>query len=201
MVGDAVKMAVNLPRHYIELQEVGSDWSYNTIWGDQMVKAIDDWVARIVPAGAIVLDLGCGEGRGVETLERLGCKAIGVDLCKVKLEVGISRGLDLRYDDIHKLVSFGDKSVDYTFASHCLEHTLDIEMALRSILRVTRRQLLYIVPIRETQEFVAKYNPAHTSPIGDPSELLNLLDSMLLRHESFEVSRSSRELWGIVDAI
>jgi ubiquinone/menaquinone biosynthesis C-methylase UbiE len=192
---------LGLPRGYIALQEAGSDWSYGSAWGDQMVSAIEDWFCSIAPQKSRVLDVGCGEGRGVEVLRAHGYGAIGVDISLEKLMRGRKRGLPLIRDDIHKLSRLPTKSFDYSFASHCLEHTIDIKEALASVLRVTRKQVLYIIPIHESRQFAAAVNPAHTHPIDDPLEFLEILNSLGLRHTFKEVRRLSDELWGIIDAV
>jgi len=59
--------------------------------------------------------------------------------------------------DIHQL-PFEDKSMDFVFCSHVLEHVLDPETACREIIRVGKRG--YIETPRKWSEFFAGY-PSH----------------------------------------
>ena len=46
-----------------------------------MEEAIVEWFARSVPIESSVVDIGCGEGRGMDALKNCGFKSIsGIDL-------------------------------------------------------------------------------------------------------------------------
>ena len=157
--------------NYVKLQEKGSDWSYGSHWGDQMEDAITSWFAKEVEKDAHILDLGCGEGRGVKALTDMGFSNVsGVDITVAKVNKGIGYGLNIFPDDMHTLKTVPDKKYDYIFTSHTLEHALSLEEVVRTLLRITKKKIYFIIPIHETKEFVEKNNPSHTSFINDPKE-------------------------------
>lgn len=177
---------------YVTLQEKGSDWSYGSGWGDAMVEAIKEEY-KDTPPGTL-LDIGCGEGRGVKTFVDMGFKAAGIDITKEKIDKGINDGLDLHMGDMHSL-PFEDNQFDYVFTSHTLEHAIDIEKAVLECVRVARKEVFIIVPIYETKEWVLANNPAHTSPINLPEEFLGILDKVVKVYTAKVVTRMCSELW------
>jgi SAM-dependent methyltransferase len=54
-------------------------------------------VTRLVPAGARVLDAGCGTGRVAQRLHELGYDAIGVDFDEAMIEVALERSPDITW--------------------------------------------------------------------------------------------------------
>lgn len=188
-----------ISQDYINLQIKNSEWSYNNKWGDQMEDAIINWFSKsITDKNANILDIGCGEGRGLSALIQNGfINTVGVDIAKDKLFAGRLKGLNLRYCDIHDLNIFKENEFDYMFCSHTLEHMLDLKTALKSIMRVGKI-LYYIIPIHERKEYAHYFNASHTSMINKPEEFLTILDSLGFHHEHFTKTRLSDELWGVV---
>jgi len=190
---------------YKKLQEDGSDWSYNSRWGDQMVDAITDWFGKDVmaaesPSYAMVsiLDVGCGEGRGLEALKEMGFQnTAGVDITMEKIQAGMKRGLEIIDDDFNEMAKFSDDSIDYIFCSHTLEHALDLKQALSSLLRVVKKKIYIIVPIDETEESV-KANPAHTAPITESVEIADVLDTLQCEYVWEEKMRMNKEAWFVI---
>ena len=184
---------------YLQLQIEGSGWSFGSDWGDLMESAVAEWFAPAIPSKDMaVLDFGCGEGRGVLALNNLGFKnVVGLDLNKEKTDKGKSKGLNLicgNFNDVKGM------QFDYIFTSHTLEHLPDIGSGIDSLVSLCKGFIFYIIPIRETREFVMQHNPSHVSPINDPSEFTNILDDKKLVHKSNEVHRLCPELWGIIKA-
>lgn len=53
-------------------------------------------IARMVPAGAHVLDLGCGDGSLLALLrETRGCTGYGIELDDAKVEACVARGVNV----------------------------------------------------------------------------------------------------------
>lgn len=101
--------------------------------------------------GSKVLDAGCGEGRGVETLNYLGLDGYGLDLSQPKITVGSEKGLKIYFGDFHNMNMFSNKQFDYSFCSHALEHSLDPSEVVRELLRVSKEVYL-IVPIDDAEQ-------------------------------------------------
>ena len=183
---------------YIKLQEAGSDWSYNSKWGDQMEDAIVNWLGKSVPKSYRILDAGCGEGRGLAALRLNGFTNLtGIDITKEKVRSTLSKGIPAICSDIKNL-PFKNDSFDVCFSSHTLEHTTSIKEAILSILKVSKI-LFYIVPINETKEFVKINNPSHVSPINHPIEFINIVKLLNVTHKYTRVVRLCSELWGTIE--
>jgi ubiquinone/menaquinone biosynthesis C-methylase UbiE len=181
---------------YLRLQHEGSDWSYGSRWGDQMEDAMISWFAKQVENNAKILDVGCGEGRGVKALVDMGFTQVsGVDITPEKVNKGISDGLKLFIDDMHTLNTIADKEYDYVFTSHTLEHALSLEEVIKTLLRIIKKKIYFIIPINETKKFVEENNPSHTSFINDPKEFTSVLDQLECKYYCWNVRRLSDELW------
>lgn len=185
---------------YKELQINGSDWSYGSRWGDQMENSINE-IFENIPKYKNVLDVGCGEGRGLMALYNLGFdqrNIIGVDIAPEKITMARDRGFLVLDEDFHQLKPIPDNHFDYVYSSHTLEHSYDLEMAFKSLMRVCRGTLFFIVPVGETKEEVDKYNPSHTSPIKDEEQLAEILDKIGYKYKLQKVKRMCSEIWGEV---
>lgn len=186
---------------YKKLQIEGSDWSYGSRWGDQMEEAIIKFGQSIADKNSRLLDIGCGEGRGLDALVKLDFKQVfGVDISPDKIAKARSKGYLIYEYDFHKLTELPllAKSFDYTFCSHTLEHAYDIELALKSIEFVTKKQLHFIVPVGETKEEVNKYNPSHTHPFASIFEIDELLKKLKYNFSITEQTRLCKEVHGII---
>ena len=90
-----------------------------------------------VPAGALVLDAGCGSGRTMDDLRRYG-SVHGFDLNPLGAEYARGRG----HADVHvarvEEIPFPDASFDLVTCLDVIEHTPDDIRSLRELLRVTR---------------------------------------------------------------
>ncbi len=105
------------------------------------------WAARLafllarVPAGARVLDVGCGEGRFTAALVRAGREAVGIDVAQEPLRRARARegeGLDLRLVPTEGQWPLQDTSFDAVWAGEVLEHVADTAGWLSEVRRVLR---------------------------------------------------------------
>lgn len=187
---------------YKELQISGSDWSYGSRWGDQMEESINEIFSGYPNNERYnILDVGCGEGRGLMALYDIGFSQrsiIGVDIAPDKIKAARERGFLVLDEDFHKLTSIPDNYFNYVYSSHTLEHSYDLEAAFKSIMRVCKGTFFFIVPVGETKEEVDKYNPSHTSPIKDEEQLVNILDKIGYKYKIQKVERMCPEIWGEV---
>ena len=183
---------------YIRLQIEGSGMSFGTVWGDMMESAVTQWFAKSIhDKNARILDLGCGEGRGLMALKRLGFQNVfGLDINPEKVQLCKERGLSVWCGDLYSIL---DQEFDYVFTSHTLEHLPSIRNGLYLLNSITRHKIFYIVPVRETEDMVREHNPSHVSPINDPAEFTRIIDDLGLRHQSVELFRLCSELWGVIE--
>lgn len=184
---------------YRQLQIEGSDWSYGSKWGDLMEEAILEMTAHL-NKDASLLDIGCGEGRGLDALKLAGfTNLFGCDISPEKINRAREKGFTIYEEDFHTTPSIGDKSIDYVFSSHTLEHAYDLELAFKNIGRITKSELMFVIPIGERLEDVRKKNPSHTSPIFKIEHLEEtMIKSGLKNFVLKNKMRMCPEAWGWV---
>ncbi len=94
----------------------------------ELVAAV---AAELMPAGATVLDVGCGAGAEAIFLARLGFRSIGVDTSARAIEIARARaaeaGVEVEFlrADVGEL-PFADESIDFAGDRGCL-HVIDHE--------------------------------------------------------------------------
>jgi SAM-dependent methyltransferase len=90
--------------------------------------------------GARVADLGCGSGVFTDLLQRIGFKAVGVDISPKSIAVGkaIYPGIELLQGDIENL-PFPDESLDGVLLSCVIHHFPDPRRCVAEVHRVLRR--------------------------------------------------------------
>lgn len=153
-----------------------------------------------LPAGAHVIDLGCGTGDLCKVLDRAGHRALGVDVAAGMLARAHTAAPLVRADALH--LPLRDASVDGTISGFALRNVVDIDACFREAARVIRpggravflevseprsaalRRLhgLYfrrIVPligglISDRQAY--RYLPASTAYLPPARELVRMLD-------------------------
>jgi methionine biosynthesis protein MetW len=97
-------------------------------------------IARLVPPGSRVLDLGCGDGALLAHLQATrGCTGYGVEIDDAKLLACVQRGVNvLQFNLDEGLAMFGDNSFDVVLQIDTLQHLRNAETMLRETARVGR---------------------------------------------------------------
>lgn len=97
-------------------------------------------LARLVPAGSRVLDLGCGNGAMLSYLQReRGCTGYGVEIDDANVLACVQRGVDVIQLNLDEgLAMFGDNSFDVVLQIDTLQHLRNAEVMLRETARVGR---------------------------------------------------------------
>lgn len=97
-------------------------------------------IARLVPEGARVLDLGCGDGALLDLLQReRGCTGYGVEIADGNVLQCIRRGVDVIQLNLDEgLAMFDDASFDVVLQIDTLQHLRNAEVMLRETARVGR---------------------------------------------------------------
>ncbi len=101
-------------------------------------------LADLIPAGARVLDLGCGDGALLEHLARSkGVKARGIELNEANVLACVRRGLSVRQGHLEEgLADYPDLSFDDVVLAQTLPFLDDPSFILQEMLRVGRRALV-----------------------------------------------------------
>jgi len=99
-----------------------------------------DRILELIPAGASVLDLGCGTGGLLSRLRDRGhTRLVGVDLDEDALLACVAQGLDVVQCDIEKgLPLFTDQQFDVVVLSQTLQSVGNTEGVVDEMLRVGR---------------------------------------------------------------
>ena len=97
-------------------------------------------IARLVPQGARVLDLGCGTGELLAHLIReRACSGYGVELDDVNVQACVARGVNVIQLNLEDGLSmFGDSSFDVVLQIDTLQHLRNAAVMLRETARVGR---------------------------------------------------------------
>jgi methionine biosynthesis protein MetW len=95
-------------------------------------------IARLVPPGSRVLDLGCGDGALMAHLQATrGCTGYGVEIDDAKVHACIKRGVNVLQINLEDgLAVFEDDSFDVVLQIDTLQHLRNAETMLRETARV-----------------------------------------------------------------
>ena len=97
-------------------------------------------IAGLVPEGARVLDLGCGDGTLLEMLVRQRrCSGYGIEIDDANVLACVQRGVNVLQLNLHDgLKAFQDQSFDVVLQIDTLQHLRNAEVMLRETARVGR---------------------------------------------------------------
>ena len=103
-------------------------------------KATMQVIAALVPEGARVLDLGCGDGALLDYLQReRGCSGYGVEIVDANVLACVRRGVNVVQLNLDEgLALFEDNSFDVVLQIDTLQHLRNAEVMLRETVRVGR---------------------------------------------------------------
>jgi SAM-dependent methyltransferase len=112
-----------------------------------------------LPAGAQVLDAGCGSGRTLQELTRYG-EVRGIELSPDAAEVARSRGHEVTIGRLEEL-PWEEATFDLITCLDVIEHTPDDRVALRELLRVTRPGGVLLVTVPAYQALWSHHDEAN----------------------------------------
>ena len=101
-------------------------------------------IAALVPQGAHVLDLGCGDGALLAHLMRArGCTGYGVEIDDAKVQACVQRGVPVLQLNLDAgLHMFDDQSFDVVLQIDTLQNLRNAEVMLQETVRVGRLGVL-----------------------------------------------------------
>ncbi len=97
-------------------------------------------IARLVPQGSRVLDLGCGSGELLAHLrDKRGCSGYGVEIADANVLACAQRGVNVIQLNLEEgLAIFDDQSFDVVLQLDTMQHLRNTESMLRETARVGR---------------------------------------------------------------
>ena len=97
-------------------------------------------LAKLVPEGSRVLDLGCGDGAMLAYLQQArGCTGYGIEIDDANLLACVKRGVNVIQLNLDEGLSlFDDASFDVVLQIDTLQHLRNAEVMLRETVRVGR---------------------------------------------------------------
>ena len=103
-------------------------------------QSIQNALAQLVPQGARVLDLGCGDGAMLAHLQATrGCTGYGVEIDDANVMACVKRGVNVIQLNLDEgLALFDDASFDVVLQIDTLQHLRNAEVMLRETARVGR---------------------------------------------------------------
>ncbi len=106
--------------------------------------ALHQAIASMVPQGARVLDLGCGDGALLAHLQTTrGCSGYGVEIDDANVHACIARGVNVVQLNLDEgLALFQDKSFDVVLQIGTLQHLRNAEVMLRETARVGKQGIV-----------------------------------------------------------
>lgn len=101
-------------------------------------------IVRMVPQGARVLDVGCGDGELLDLLMAMrGADARGIELSQSGVHACVAKGLAVIQGDADRdLVDYPDDAFDVVILSQTLQATHNPKEVLQNMLRVGRQVIV-----------------------------------------------------------
>lgn len=139
-----------------------------------------------VPGGALVLDVGCGQGVALQHFTVRGCRPVGITLNRTDLEECRKQGYTVAQMD-QSFLEFEDATFDLVWARHVVEHSVFPFFTLCEFARVLKPGgLLYLeVPGAET-------SCQHELNINHYSILSHTMWLSLLERTGFEAAEAQK---------
>ena len=101
-------------------------------------------IAALVPAGASILDLGCGDGELMFYLaESKRVRGRGIEIDEQAIYRCVGRGLSVAHQDLDDgLTEYGDRSFDVVILNQCLQQVQKPQTVIAEAVRVGKQAII-----------------------------------------------------------
>lgn len=132
------------------MQQSAITYEYERIADIKRLKFITDSLAKAIPAGANILDVGCGNGVISRHLGQFGYNVLGIDISDKTIAVARSKNTlpNVRFDVIsaEDLIAQG-KQFDAVICSEVLEHLHKPEILLETLYKSLKDEGTLVVTV------------------------------------------------------
>jgi len=167
--------------------EYDDDSNIKSCWGRASEKAMAS--VRIRDTYQVILDVGCGTGRGISSLASVakpGVCFIGIDpaenMCKIARQRTSADPCIHIYQGSFEKIPLESKSVDYLYSVFAFHWVSDLAVAVAELSRVLKPNAemdLFFIGRNNGREFIQKTSPIFLKHMGPAL----LLDSARLRKQ------------------
>lgn len=123
-----------------------------------------------------ILDVGCGEGFTLNTLQilKIGKKLEGIDYSREAVKIGNIQfpKLNLKVGDIYK-TQFKENAFDLVICTEVLEHLDKPQIALKELFRISKKYIIISVPNEPLYMLSRFFSGINMLKLGDHPEHIN----------------------------
>jgi 2-polyprenyl-3-methyl-5-hydroxy-6-metoxy-1,4-benzoquinol methylase len=113
----------------------------NPAWKDSLDASVFHLNAK---PGGILLEIGCGSGSGIQSMQRIGWSVTGLDFDEGAVSTARNKGLDVRLGQL-SAQAFADESFDAIVMSHVIEHVPSPGELLGECRRILKKEGTLVV--------------------------------------------------------
>jgi ubiquinone/menaquinone biosynthesis C-methylase UbiE len=129
------------------------------VWKSYADLFVLDRFITNLPLNAKILDFGCGDGRNIIHLLKLGFKVTGIDISKNALEcskelaekMNLSERMNLIHGDIHSTI-ISNESFDLIYSTQVLDHIEEPQLVINEAFRILQKKGRFIVQMSSTKD-------------------------------------------------
>lgn len=106
----------------------------------------EEILARWIPKGGSVVDIGCGRGQWCYVAARYAARVVGIDYDAANIAAARERssGAGIEYVVGDATRQLGDHSFDLALLTHVIEHIDDVDSLLLAIARIANRLIVEV---------------------------------------------------------
>jgi 2-polyprenyl-3-methyl-5-hydroxy-6-metoxy-1,4-benzoquinol methylase len=170
-------------------RRLGATSATHLIWAEWMVRWFSPGLVKHVAAqyrylprqqpGALLLDVGCGNGEFLSKIRALGWHAVGLEFDPKACAVGSSRGLQIVRGSVPN-TSFDSESFDAITLHHVIEHVHDPRAVLDELLGLLKPGGTIVLTTPNWQSYGASFFGPFWRGLEPPRHLVLFTPDALL---------------------